>query len=68
MLDNNLSRNDAETSIGIGGDFGAGFRFWFNDAMAVRLDIGQVIYFEGSNFETDLHLHAGLSFNLKSED
>lgn len=63
-----LSRANADSSIAIGADIGGGFRFWLTEVVAVRLDIGQLLYLEGSNFETDLHIHAGLSFNLKSED
>ncbi|MEL6546246.1 MAG: outer membrane beta-barrel domain-containing protein [Myxococcota bacterium] len=63
-----LSRANADSSIAIGADVGGGFRFWVTEMIAIRLDIAQLLYLEGSNFETDLHLHAGLSFNLKSED
>ncbi|MEO1483582.1 MAG: outer membrane beta-barrel domain-containing protein [Myxococcota bacterium] len=63
-----LSRVDGEASIAIGGDVGGGFRFWISEVVAVRLDIAQLLYFEGSNFETDLRLHLGFSFNLRSED
>ncbi|MEM6533393.1 MAG: outer membrane beta-barrel domain-containing protein [Myxococcota bacterium] len=63
-----LSRADGDASIAIGGDVGGGFRFWVSELVAVRLDIAQLLYFEGSNFETDLRLHLGFSFNLRSED
>ncbi|MEM6274781.1 MAG: outer membrane beta-barrel domain-containing protein [Myxococcota bacterium] len=63
-----LSREDAESSIGVGANVGGGFRFWLTEVTAFRFDIAQLMYFEGSNFETDLHLLGGLSFNLRSED
>ncbi len=63
-----LSRSNTDASFAIGANVGGGFRFWITEVMAFRVDIAQLLYLEGSNFETDLHLQAGLSFNLKSED
>lgn len=63
-----VGRADGAAPIAFGGDFGAGIRFWFFDSVAVRVDLGQLVYLEGTNIEQDLHLHLGFSFDLEGEE
>jgi outer membrane beta-barrel protein len=59
-------------SFGI--DLGAGLRFWLSDAVSLRLDIGELLYWvqeaggKDSDMKGALRLMFGLGFNLRGEE
>lgn len=63
-----LRRGSTQDSLAFGFDAGFGVRFWLEKWVSLRMDIMELVYFLDAKPEQSLHIHIGLSFNLRGED
>ena len=69
-----VMRDETDRKVGFGLDVGFGLRLWFTEVVSMRLDVGELVYIvpakadQSTNVEQALHLHLGISFNIRGED
>jgi outer membrane beta-barrel protein len=65
-----INRSVPDTEFNVGANVGAGMRVWIAKNTSVRFDIQELLFYgtKTNEFESALHLHLGLAFNLGDDD
>lgn len=65
-----INRSLPDTEFDPGANVGAGVRFWIAKDTSVRIDVQELLFYgtKTKDFESALHIHAGLSFNFGGDD
>ncbi len=63
-----VRRGTTQDSLAFGFDGGFGVRLWLEEWLSLRIDIMELVYFLEAKPKQSLHMHIGLSFNLRGED
>ncbi|MBC7794071.1 MAG: outer membrane beta-barrel domain-containing protein [Clostridia bacterium] len=65
-----INRSVPEAEFDVGANVGAGIRFWIAKDTSVRVDVQELLFYgtKTKQFESALHIHAGLSFNFGDDD